>query len=995
MRPVLSPAETLGLSGSALDARIRRAAHHVSDAVFARIAERLRADAWANKMIYERDAQQEAVRVMLRPLLAMRDQLAYVHHVCLQLTEALKRFPALAFEDARFRRILAVTEDEERWFRDTWVADHQRVNPVYGRLDAVCDFTAQAWRDSLQFMEPNLSGVGGIHFSPLAEQLVMRDVVPTLAAHDPGLAMELLQDQRELFLQVLMDHARAVGRETSQLAFVEPKYIHEGPDEQAVLREYLQARHGVTIAHADPRELHVDGDEVFYEDIRIDVAYRDYEARELVHLERELGKPLEAMRLLFRQNRVVSSIVGDFDHKSCFEILTDPELTSELFTIEEARLFRRHVLWTRVVAERRTTLPRGNQGDLIEYARSHRELLVLKPNRGYGGTGVVLGAAVDTGEWERLLNEALGRAADPERSYVLQLATRLPVYEFPVVGADGRVFGEPYYSVMGFAATENGLGILCRVSQKQVVNVAQRGGLAAVLVTDTPPDLRIPKRSLSSVADLTQSLREEIAEIRHLDHTIALLGWDEETMLPQSARAERGAQLATLEGLRHARLVSDRLGDLVEEVAQQNETDADRMREIALLRRQRRQALALPEDLVRHFANARSQSLGAWEEARVKNDFTVFAGPFEKLVALSCERAKALDPGTGPYDALLDEYEPGLTRGRLEPVLAEVRTRLVPIVQEAAEATAWPAGVALGVFPAPAQWELCRGVLAAIGFDFERGRLDRSTHPFTLLAGINDVRLTVRVHEDDLTAGVLAALHEGGHGLYDQGFDPEDRDSLLGEAPSMGLHESQSRLWENHVGRSREFWHRLAPRLRALFPEVMTRLDADSFWRAVNRVSPGVNRVNADEMSYHLHILLRYELEIALLAGELSVRDLPAAWRARSAELLGVTPESDREGVLQDVHWSLGSFGYFPTYTLGSLYSAQFAEAYAKHHPLAGEIREGAFGGLLGWLRQNVHRFGYRYPAEELVARATGEGLDAAAFFRHLGDRIAAAREAD
>src|SRR5580704_6607107 len=293
MRPVLSPAESLGLSGAALDGRIRRAAHHVTDAVYARIADRLRADALANQMIYERDGKREPILIMLRPLVAMREQLAYVHHVCLHILEALKRFPSLYLADERIRRILAVTPDEDRWFREMWTPDHLRINPVYGRLDAVCDFTGALWRDSLHFMEANLSGVGGIHFSPLSEQLVMRDVVPTLAAHDPTLAMELPPDQRDLFLQVLIDHARAIGRESCSLAFVEPKYVHDGPDEQSVLRQYLVGRHGMTISHADPRELRLKDGEVFYEDARIDVAYRDYETRELLELERELGKPLD------------------------------------------------------------------------------------------------------------------------------------------------------------------------------------------------------------------------------------------------------------------------------------------------------------------------------------------------------------------------------------------------------------------------------------------------------------------------------------------------------------------------------------------------------------------------------------------------------------------------------------------------------------------------------------------------------------------------------
>jgi carboxypeptidase Taq len=983
----------LGLSGATLDARIRRAAQHVSDATFARIAERLRADALANQMIYERDGVREPIRVMLRPLLAMREQLSYVHFVCLQLTEALKRLPDLYLQDEQVRRIVAITPEEEGWLRDTWTPDHPRFNSVYGRLDAVCDFTGAAWRDSLHFMEPNLTGVGGIHFAPLAEELVMRDVVPTLTAHDPELAIELPRDQRELFLQVLIDHARAVGRDSCQVCFVEPKYVHDGPDEQSVLSEYLASRHGIPVAHADPRELRVKDGEVFHQDMRVDVAYRDYELRELAALEREIGHPLDAMRLLFRQYRVVSSMAGDFDHKSCWEILTDSTIAERFFSVEERRLFRRHVLWTRVVGDRRTTLPHNREGDLLEHARRNREQLVLKPNRGYGGKGVVLGAATDAGEWERLLNEAVALSDDPEHSWVLQAATRLPVYEFPVVGPSGSVFGEPFYTVMGFAATDNGLGILCRVSQKQVVNVAQRGGLAAVLVTDTPPSLRIPKRSMNRTEGVEQSLRAQIKELRHLDHVIALLGWDEETMLPATGREERGEQLATVEGIRHSLLVSDQLGDLLEEVADQTESNERWLRELALLRRLRRNALALPQDLVRQFANAKSRALGCWEEARTRNDFKLFAPAFGQLLALVRERAQGLAAGRELYDALLDEHEHGMTRSRLDPVLGELRNRLVPLVQQASEESASSAGLLDGRhFAVPAQRELCCRVLGAIGFDFARGRIDTSTHPFTLFAGFDDVRLTVRYQEDDVTDTVLTALHEGGHGLYDQGFSSEDRDWLLGEAPSMGMHEGQSRLWENHIGRSLAFWHHMFPAIRELFPDAAAGLNPESLHRHVNLVRPGVNRVSADEMSYHLHIALRYELEVALLSDALAIADLPAAWNERSALLIGPKPASDREGVLQDVHWALGMFGYFPTYTLGSLYAAQLVETYGKDHRLEEEVRRGDFGGLRTWLRECVHTIGHRYPAEEIITRATGKGLDAGAFFRHLEAGLRALR---
>ena len=985
---MLSPSEKIGLSGATLDNSVRRAIHHVGDATLKRVAERLRLNAETNGVVYERDGVREAVRIMLRPLLAMPEQLNYVAHVCLKLAEALKQLPTLYLNVPEVRRILAITPEEESWVCETWTPQHQRLNPIYGRLDAVCDFTAAGWQDSLQFMEPNLSGVGGIHFAPLAEQIVMADVIPTLMAHDPDLDVSLPRDQRDLFAQILIDHARAVGRESCQLCFVEPRYVHDGPDEQIVLSQFLAERHGLRISLADPTELTVRGDEIYHDDVRIDVIYRDYEVRDLVARERELGHPLAAMRLAFRQNRVISSLVGDFDHKSCWELLTDESLAEQFFSEEECRLFRRHVLWTRVVRDRRTSLPHGPIGDLLEYARTHREQLVLKPNRGYGGTGVTMGAAVSAAEWDQLLQQAVSLADHPEQSWVVQSATRLPVHAFPVIGANGQVFEEPYHAVMGFAPTENGLGVLCRVSQKQVVNVAQHGGLAALLVAHPPADLRLRKRALAVAEGVEQALRSQIAELRHLDHTIGLLGWDEETMLPAAGRPQRGEQLATLESLRHSLLVSDRLGDLLEEVASQRESDERWMREIVLLRRLRRVTQALPDDLVRAFARARSRALGAWEEARLRDDFALFALPFERVVELARERADAMSRGNEPYDSLLDEHEPGMSRSRLEPVLSELRDQLVPLVAKFSESTRSGRHILEGRrFCEDGQTRLCHRILMSMGFDFSRGRLDRSTHPFTLLAGAHDIRLTIAVSEHNLPRAIIATLHEGGHGLYDQGFLPTDRDWLLGEAPSMGLHESQSRLWENHVGRSPAFWQHWFPVLVELFPQAVEDLDPDSLCRAVNVVRPGSNRVAADEVSYHLHILLRYELELALLSGDLGIADLPAVWDERSEALLDVRPASPVEGVLQDVHWALGTFGYFPTYTLGTLYAAQFAESYGRSHALEEEIRRGDCRSLLTWLRRNVHQTGFRENAEEIVERITGVGLDTAAFIRHLHSR--------
>lgn len=985
MPSLISPAEALGLSGAALESRCKRAAHNISDDDYQQIAERMRADAIANEMVYEHAGVPEPVRVMLRPILARREQLTYVHYVCLQISEALKLFPALYLKDGQIREILAVSDEEASWLREFWTPQHGRFNPVYGRLDAVCDFASAAWQDTLKFMEPNLSGVGGIHYSPVAEQMVMRDIVPTLVAHDPELSIALMPDQRDLFVQLLIDHARAVGRDTCNICFVEPKYEHDGPAEQSVLIQFLVERFGLTIVHADPRELRAEGDEVFYEDTKVDIAYRDYETRDLIALEKELGKPLDGMRLLLKQNRMISSLTGDFDHKSCFEILTDPEIAGKLFSPEDCRLFERHVLWTRVASDRKTTLPNHTSGNLLDYARLNRERLVLKPNRAYGGDGVAIGALSSEAEWDRLLDDAAKKSNDPNLSWVLQSATRLPICEFPVTGDDGRVYGEPFYAVMGFAPTDNGLGILCRVSQKQVVNVAQHGGLAAVLIADPLKDLRIPQRSQKRKGDAITALRLQIAELHRLDQTIALLEWDEETYLPPAGLAQRGEQTATLESLRHGILASGHFADLIEEASAEVDGEVDLERELFLVRRERSRALALPETLVRQFANARARALGAWEEAREKNESQPFAAAFGDVVRLVRERAQCQCINGERYDCLLDEYEPGMTRARLEPLLAEMRQRLIPLVQQASERSArFKNPLAGRRFSEERQWELSRRLLTAIGFDFQRGRLDPTTHPFTMLVGRDDVRVTSRADETDITTNLLATLHEGGHGLYDQGFALRDRDSFIGDGPSMGMHEGQARLWENHIGRSLAFSEFLFPQMQDLFGKAFDGVSPETFWRSLNRVRASAIRVGADEMSYHLHIILRTELEVALVSGQLGVKDLMGAWNERSRALLGVEPASPREGVLQDVHWAVGMFGYFPTYTIGSLYAAQLVETYAAKNKLDDEIRMGEFTTLREWLRANVYEFGNRYSAEELVTRATGKGLDTAAFFRHV-----------
>ncbi len=985
---VLSPAETLGLSGAILDARVRRAVNHIPDAELAIVARRLADDALANDLIYERHGVIEPIRVMLRPLLMMPEQMSYLHHVCTQLMSALSRLPDLFMRDPEVRKLLPLAPDETAWFEDTWPRMSQGGNPLYGRLDAVCDFTSARWQDSLRFMEPNLSGVGGIHLGPLAETLLMRDVVPAIHGYDPTLGLELPRDQRDLFLQVLLDHASAIGRSSANLCLIEPKYVAEGPNEQSHLVAYYLSQRGIVLHHADPRELRLEGDEVFYEDTAVDVAYRDYEIRDLLALEREQGKPLDAIRALFRQNRMVSSIAGDLDHKSCFEILTDDDLAARAFSVAERQLFRRHVLWTRIVGERETATPDG-RGDLPVYIRRRREELVLKPNRSYGGTGVHLGAGVSQAEWERLLDQALAKQDDPNESWVVQSATTLPVHLFPVL-SDGRSHDEPFYAVMGFAPTAHGLGTICRVSQKQVVNVAQHGGLAPVLVGHRPADLRSSPRMPVRADQARQELAAAIKKLRDLDGVLRLLEWDEETYRPGRAADGRASQLAVVEGLRHELLASDRLGDLIGAVGAHAKRNARLQAELKRLARLRRAAIALPPSLVAAFAETRSHCLAAWERARDDDDFEVFAKPFALLLSLLRERAEALRVSDDLYDGLLDEHEPEMRRARLDPLLRDVGGRLRALVPDWAERTQRHASQApRGEFPVGVQLQFCGSLLADMGFEPARGRLDRSTHPFTMMIGDDDVRLTIRAFPHEPTSAVFATLHEGGHALYDQGLPRALHGMLLADGPSMGLHESQARLWENHVGRSAAFWEHYFPKLAELFPAALAGGDARSVQRSIAVVAPSLNRVAADEATYNLHILVRYELELALLEGELSVAELPGAWNERYAHYLGVTAPNARTGCLQDVHWAIGEFGYFPTYTIGNLYAAQLADAYSRGADLEGQLRAGNLRALRDWLAASVYAHGAELDAEDVIEAATGGRLDAEPFFRRLAQRVA------
>ena len=474
---MLTLADEAGLSGFLLASRVRHAFLSLPPEEAARLLADVREESARRHLVYLREGRRELIQLFPCPLTALPDQLSYLHFVTLTLQNALKRLPELYFQDFEVREILRVTAEEEEWLWQCWGPSQRDNNPVFGRLDAVIDFTSPMWKSTLRFMEPNMSGIGGLYLQPASERLLMKVVVPRLQERDPELQLEMGPDMSQLLMQEIREHLEAIGRPARTVCFVEPKYSGSGIDEQEDVAEYIRQHFGLRVLHADPSELELRRDEVFYAGEAIDLVYRDYTVADLIELGKT-GVDVRPMRELFRQNRVISSITAELDQKSCWEVFTDARIAERHFNADERRLFRRHVLWTRLVAERSTTLPDGTQGDLMPWVRRERETLVLKPNRAYGGEGVTIGPAVSEAEWDAALDGAL---VDPNRWVVQQLAP-IPVAEFPVISPDGQVRSEPFHVVMGFAPTQYGVALLGRASQKQVVNIAQRGGLFVVFV---------------------------------------------------------------------------------------------------------------------------------------------------------------------------------------------------------------------------------------------------------------------------------------------------------------------------------------------------------------------------------------------------------------------------------------------------------------------------------------------------------------------------------
>lgn len=474
-----------------------------------------------------------------------------------------------------------------------------------------------------------------------------------------------------------------------------------------------------------------------------------------------------------------------------------------------------------------------------------------------------------------------------------------------------------------------------------------------------------------------------------------LLAWDEQVNLPAGAAGQRAAQLALLAETQHAAASDPRMGELLRELERKpGEFTAPERAIVTNVRRDYDRATKLPAGFVREKAAQGSRGYHAWARAKSENDFASYAPVLEKNLELARREAGYLGRGAAPYDHMLDKHDPGLTTAAVERLFDELKRDLVPLVHRIlgsptaararANAARWQG------FPREKQGVFLREVTSRMGFDYTRGRIDMSLHPFCSGTG-SDVRMTTRYKEDQPLDALFSSIHETGHGLYEQGLPEEHLGTALGIHAGMAMHESQSRLWENQVARSRGFWRFFEPKWRELFPAQTSGVTAEELHLAVNLVEPTLIRVDADEVTYNLHIVLRFELEKKLFAGELAVRDLPGAWRAASRELLGLEPGSDREGVLQDVHWSDGSFGYFPSYCLGNMMAAQlWYRALALRPGLEDDFARGDFTWLLGWLRENVHQQGRRVSALELMQRVTGEELSPRHLIRYLNERYGA-----
>jgi carboxypeptidase Taq len=483
-------------------------------------------------------------------------------------------------------------------------------------------------------------------------------------------------------------------------------------------------------------------------------------------------------------------------------------------------------------------------------------------------------------------------------------------------------------------------------------------------------------------------LKTLLGEVFDLNSAAAMLGYDQQTAMPAGGAEMRGYALSTLQTLAHQKFTSPEVGRLLDELSKAAENldpDSDDARLIKVTRRQYDKATRVPDDLVAEEAQVTAVAYGVWAEARSEDNFAKFQPHLEKIVDIKRRYAQLFAPFDHVYDPLLDDFEPGMKTADVKAIFEGLRPQQVALVRAISEKPVADSSFLHQPFDPQKQWDFGVDVITRFGYDWNRGRQDKSPHPFTQGLNRGDVRITTRVYPDFLNAALFGTMHECGHALYEQGYSESLERTPMAGGASLAVHESQSRMWENLVGRSLPFWEFFYPRLQAVFPDQLGKVDLMTFYRGINKVQPSLIRVEADEATYNLHIMLRLEIEIALMEGAVEVKDLPALWNQRMHEYLGVTPATNAEGVLQDVHWSGGMIGYFSTYALGNLMSIQLWNCIQHDIPdLSDQIRRGEFSALLGWLRSKVHIHGGKFEPQELIQKVTGSKIDSAPYVQYL-----------
>lgn len=488
------------------------------------------------------------------------------------------------------------------------------------------------------------------------------------------------------------------------------------------------------------------------------------------------------------------------------------------------------------------------------------------------------------------------------------------------------------------------------------------------------------------MSDKLNRFKEIVAEISDIGHAASVLGWDQQVNMPPGGGEARGQQLATLSKIAQEKFISDEVGQLLEDL-QKEYTDAnsDEGAMVRVAARNYDKAKRVPPSFVAEQAIAATKAFEAWVEAKGKSDFSIFQPYLEKNVELVRKYVSFFPPADHPYDVLLDDYEPGMKTADVQEIFGNLRPKQVKLIHSISEAKQVKDDFLHKKYNEQKVWAFSEKIISGFGYDFSRGRQDKAPHPFETTFSVNDVRITNRFEPGNPLATLFSAMHEAGHAMYEQGISPAYERTPLEGGTSLAVHESQSRMWENLVGRSLPFWEHFYPELKKSFPSKLDGVNLKTFYKAINKVEPSLIRVNADEATYNLHIMLRLELEIGMVDGSIAIKDLPEIWNQKMREYIGVTPPNDAAGVLQDIHWSYGSIGYFSTYALGNIISAQLWERINKDiKDLDEQIRKGKFSALREWLRENLHKYGHKYDPQDIVQKITGSKIDSSAYVRYL-----------